>query len=334
VTEDTQVQVGGSLVCPFVAFEDDRDHRSTAPDYRHRCFAAAEPEPRAFPHQERFCLSSGFAACPVFLDWARQEAAGVRQADGAAAARAKGVAPFAATDDDGGPAFLSSRGGRAESGAIGAAGAAAGAAAGSTGAPGRHEGSSALWSFEGESVHDPHSHTNHVAPSSLGSPAASMARRGPTHPGWENPPRLESYPRLRARDDRRANQPLLYAAVGVALLMVALVLLPILTASHGGGGTGGASPTPAVQASGSVKVSASPTRTITPAAEFTYMQYSVRSGESLTIIANRFNLKLWEIELANPQITDFNHLEVGQIINIPPAGLLTQPPVTPSPGAP
>ena len=67
----------GHAACPFVAFEDDRDHRADHPDYGHRCFAAAEPEPRALPHQERFCLSAAFAQCPIFLDWARQEAAGV-----------------------------------------------------------------------------------------------------------------------------------------------------------------------------------------------------------------------------------------------------------------
>jgi len=67
----------GHAACPFVAFEDDRDHRADHPDYGHRCFAAAEPEPRALPHQERFCLSAAFAQCPIFLDWARQEAAAV-----------------------------------------------------------------------------------------------------------------------------------------------------------------------------------------------------------------------------------------------------------------
>jgi hypothetical protein len=67
-----------SLACPFVAFEDDRDARSTTPDRRHRCFAEVRPAPRAIAHQERYCLSAGFAACPTFIDWARREAAQVR----------------------------------------------------------------------------------------------------------------------------------------------------------------------------------------------------------------------------------------------------------------
>jgi nucleoid-associated protein YgaU len=63
------------LACPFVAFADDRDSRSTRPDHRHRCYAEARPAPRATAHQEAYCLSAGFARCPTFVDWARREAA-------------------------------------------------------------------------------------------------------------------------------------------------------------------------------------------------------------------------------------------------------------------
>ncbi|HEY5473008.1 MAG TPA: hypothetical protein VIK32_07435, partial [Candidatus Limnocylindrales bacterium] len=108
IEEPTNSFDGGPSACPFLAFEDDRDHRSDAPDYRHRCFAAPEPEPRAFPHQERYCLSDGFAACPIFLDWARQEAAGVKS--GAALAVSAGsVVADDNPDADSGPAFLASR---------------------------------------------------------------------------------------------------------------------------------------------------------------------------------------------------------------------------------
>ena len=68
----------GAPACPFVAFEDDRDGRSTAPDHRHRCFAEPRPAPRALAHQEAYCLSSAFAVCPTFQDWARREAAAAR----------------------------------------------------------------------------------------------------------------------------------------------------------------------------------------------------------------------------------------------------------------
>src|SRR5262245_30729571 len=70
----------GAPACPFVAFEDDRDGRSTAPDHRHRCFAEPRPAPRALAHQEAYCLSSAFPVCPTFQDWARREAAATRPA--------------------------------------------------------------------------------------------------------------------------------------------------------------------------------------------------------------------------------------------------------------
>src|SRR5512146_939369 len=73
--------VGGAPACPFVAFEDDRDERATSPDHRHRCYAEAQPAPRALAHQEAYCLSSAFPVCPTFQDWARREAARARPAD-------------------------------------------------------------------------------------------------------------------------------------------------------------------------------------------------------------------------------------------------------------
>jgi len=69
-----------AAACPFVAFDDDRDARSTAPDHRHRCFAETVPAPRAIAHQDAYCLSPAFAVCPAFQDWARREAAAARSA--------------------------------------------------------------------------------------------------------------------------------------------------------------------------------------------------------------------------------------------------------------
>ncbi len=68
----------GAPACPFVAFEDDRDGRATAPDHRHRCFAEPRPATRALAHQEAYCLASAFPVCPTFQDWARREAAAAR----------------------------------------------------------------------------------------------------------------------------------------------------------------------------------------------------------------------------------------------------------------
>jgi hypothetical protein len=62
-------------VCPFVAYEDDRDYRASVPDHRHRCFAESPAASRALAHQAAYCLSSAFAGCPTFINWARREAA-------------------------------------------------------------------------------------------------------------------------------------------------------------------------------------------------------------------------------------------------------------------
>ena len=64
--------------CPFVALDDDRDHRAPVPDHRHRCFADRPAAPRALAHQAAYCLSGSFPSCPTFVDWARREAAPVR----------------------------------------------------------------------------------------------------------------------------------------------------------------------------------------------------------------------------------------------------------------
>jgi LysM repeat protein len=58
----------------------------------------------------------------------------------------------------------------------------------------------------------------------------------------------------------------------------------------------------------------------------TFTKYFVRAGDNLVKIASQFNLQVWELELANPQIVDFNHIVVGQAINIPPVGLLPAEP--------
>lgn len=78
MTEHGLPIVDGAIACPFVAFEGDRDSRATSPDHLHRCYAEVRPAPRALAHQQAYCLSSAFAVCPTFQDWARREAAQAR----------------------------------------------------------------------------------------------------------------------------------------------------------------------------------------------------------------------------------------------------------------
>ncbi|MEO8468591.1 MAG: LysM peptidoglycan-binding domain-containing protein [Chloroflexota bacterium] len=86
MTEHGLPSVDGAIACPFVAFEGDRDSRATGPDHLHRCYAEVRPAPRALAHQQAYCLSSAFAVCPTFQDWARREAAQARSDSLAAAA--------------------------------------------------------------------------------------------------------------------------------------------------------------------------------------------------------------------------------------------------------
>ena len=92
--------VDGAPACPFVAFADDRDERATSPDHRHRCYAEAQPAPRALAHQEAYCLSSAFPVCPTFQDWARREAARARPLD---------VPPGGSDDEDDLPPIVDDR---------------------------------------------------------------------------------------------------------------------------------------------------------------------------------------------------------------------------------
>ena len=106
MTEHGLPSVEGAIACPFVAFEGDRDSRATSPDHLHRCYAEVRPAPRALAHQQAYCLSSAFAVCPTFQDWARREAAQARSDNQAAAAAADAGRPSnespsrPATDDD------------------------------------------------------------------------------------------------------------------------------------------------------------------------------------------------------------------------------------------
>jgi LysM repeat protein len=99
MTERGLPSMDGAPACPFVAFGDDRDGRSTSPDHRHRCFAESPPAPRALAHQEAYCLSSAFPVCPTFQDWARREAAHAR-GSGDRAETAPTAVPSARTEEE------------------------------------------------------------------------------------------------------------------------------------------------------------------------------------------------------------------------------------------
>jgi LysM repeat protein len=328
----------GTAACPFIAFEDDRDHRADRPDYRHRCFASSQPEPRALPHQERYCLAPGFPQCPVFLDWARQEAAAVTPGG----RRPSPAVPDEEADDKPArfepeaPAFLAGRPrppapdeedpqptrrtpepvgdlwgykGDVKRPAADAAAPSAGPRAGDTaallaaGIPGV-----AASSAQGASRGTPP-----IAP-----PSTPMARPAGSHPAWERPPKMENFPRLHSRDERSSNSPLLLAMVGVAILVVFLFAWPFLSGS--GNKPAAATHTPSASATvvkSAPPSSVAPTSTPQPSGEFTY---TVASGDTLYSIELKFGVSQEAILALNPQITDPAVIHVGDPIRIPPAG--------------
>jgi hypothetical protein len=61
----------------------------------------------------------------------------------------------------------------------------------------------------------------------------------------------------------------------------------------------------------------SPWVTVPPYASPTYIVYVVRPGDTLSAIANRFNVSLASLEAANPKIDPAGILWVGTLLNIP-----------------
>jgi hypothetical protein len=302
MSEEMPVSVDSGAACPFLAFDDDRDHRADYADSRHRCYAAAEPEPLDASHQERFCLSVAFAACPVFLEWARSEAAGV--VGGSAAGRTSRTAAET-------PPFPGSRGRTtpAEAARVPA----------HASDPG-----SGLWGFDGapKRTVTPPTTPPVAKPGSGSSSTVPMARRQITKPDWENPPRYEHFPRLRPRDDRSGNQTLLLAVIGIAAVLVILILGPLF-APKGGSATPSASQL--ANASSSESASASPTSE----PDRTFKLHQVKRGETLNSIAVDEGISYAQLVAANPQIKDPNHIEVGWWLYIPWQTWV--PPASPSP---
>jgi LysM repeat protein len=123
----------------------------------------------------------------------------------------------------------------------------------------------------------------------------------------------------------------------MALVMVALILFPIISSQkgggvgNGGGGNGGSSPSPS--ANSSALDSEQPSASAGQAAASLpdgWFSYRVLPGDFVAKIAQKFNLQVWEVEVANPQIHNFDILYVGWNLKIPPPGLLTPPPATAS----
>lgn len=168
--------------------------------------------------------------------------------------------------------------------------------------------------------------------------SAVLNRRVPSYPAWEKPPSPYLFPQLRGREHHRPLRPLLFAAIGVAAVLIAVVIVPMLLGRGGGGvSAASASTSPSAGSTQSTFPSgqsprATPSATPTPAGPtvlISYQQYKVVAGDSVAKIAAKFHLQRWELLLANPQISDPNVLKIGSVLNIPQPGQLTPPPTSP-----
>ena len=313
--------------CPFIALELDRDRRSDKPDYRHRCFAEPTPQPRAIAHQERYCLSPEFAACPIFQGWAMRAAARPVPLPQGLESRAKGAPP-------------------------------------SVDQPPRVPTQPALppdvplvvplpgEAWPGDAFSTP------VAPdaprpraSRPEMPYKETVTREDVVPSWDLTDRFgaEAVDR-RGRDgsggdDRGGDRfgGMITAVVVIAILalgVLGVIFVPGLLAGKGPAASatptfstalpsGLVSPSLPAGPTGSPLVTAVPTAQVTPTPAVTPRLYRVKASDnSLTQIAHRFGLTLRQLLDANPQITNPDIIQVGQVITIP------QPPSdTPQPSA-
>jgi hypothetical protein len=149
-----------------------------------------------------------------------------------------------------------------------------------------------------------------------------------------------------AGDDEGAGGPDRFGGIVTTVAVVAIlalgvlgvIFLPGLLAGHGAGPTatpgfstlptGLATPTLPTVATATPLGSPQPTAQSTPAPtpDATPRLYRIKSTDSsLTAIAHRFGLTLRQLLDANPQITNPDRIQVGQVITIP------EPPPTPAP---
>jgi LysM repeat protein len=159
-------------------------------------------------------------------------------------------------------------------------------------------------------------------------------------PTWELTGRygadLEEHRQRRGRDDdgggggdRISGLMTAIAVVAILALGVAgVIFLPGLLAGRPAASvTPATSPGPTSMTSPSLPVASTtpivtvgPTGepTATPEPEATPRLYRIKSGDTLVKIANRFHVTVADIMAANPEITDPDHIEPGQVIVIPP----------------
>lgn len=355
--QTAQSPVGGPNACPFLALEFDRDRRSDRPDYRHRCYAEPTPAPRAIAHQEQYCLSPRFAACPIFQDWATRSAARPLPAgeEGGPAPQAvvaeppaadamgqegpageEQLAAFRSEEDEQPPASPSADQGlgapaeppAGERAAAPYAPPAGTAVPAGTGTPADAEPEPPAF-LSGRSARPPMRLAANPPASSSQLPAADDSmRREDVVPSWEIDGRFGAQD-PRQRDSRGQRIVTFLAVVVILALGVAAVFIipsllaggpaasPSAPASIAPGASVTASPVSSLVPTALPTASTVPTVTPQPTPATTSRTYRVKKNDTLLKIARHFKVNVNDILAANPQITDPNHIEPGQVIVIP-----------------
>jgi LysM repeat protein len=310
---------GLPMVCPFVAFADDRDLRAAEPDHRHRCYAEPRPAPRALAHQTRYCLSPGFTSCPTFQDWATREAA--RVADEQRVAGSAGRVLPGLFDEDQERGAVAPPSSRVFPEAFGAA-----ADEVAEGEPGRFAGPYAQDEGERRSFAGPYAEgarddvelADEAVLDDADRVEDAYARPTGVAAGriadWDRPRPRRDYPRI---SRSRGVPPVLVGLVVLAIAAVALFLLPtIITAMFGSNPAASPSPSGSVGASAASASPGEPTAVPSP----TPLTYKVVSGDTLTKIAKKFKVTVAEILAANPTIKNADTIKKDQVIVIPTSG--------------
>jgi LysM repeat protein len=147
-------------------------------------------------------------------------------------------------------------------------------------------------------------------------------------PSWERDGRFGAEPAERERTDRFGGIVTAIAVVIILGLGVAgVIFLPGLLA--GGGPSRTPTPQPSSLPSGGavlpsslvtplMTLTPSPTPDVTAAPTPTPHIYRVRRGDSLGGIARKFRITVADLMAANPQITNPDHIEPGDLLTIPP----------------
>jgi LysM repeat protein len=134
-------------------------------------------------------------------------------------------------------------------------------------------------------------------------------------PSWEQPRRYEAYPTIKTRAALPGLPRLGIMAAALGIAALALFFLPSVLDFFGGGsggtGSGGESPAPTAALESVV-----PSPTVPPAP--TPQLYVVRSGDTMSKIAKKFDVTIDELIAANEDnIKDPDKISIGDQIIIP-----------------